>query len=477
MNEHEAEHVTNATTTSAEESNAAPAAPPAPVVPAPVAESSRIEAIDVLRGFALLGILVMNIRSFAYIAASYQNPTIIPGLIDGADGAWWFAAYVLYDLKMMALFSMLFGAGIALMSDRLKVKGGSAVSIHYRRMGWLLLIGLIHAYGIWMGDILVPYALCGMLVFWARNRSPMVLIPAGLLLILVVSLMSFATWFWVDWTLRSQEMTADEAIAWVEERVDEEGEPVDLEDDEAARFGQLAAVAEVVSMYREFLEPTEQDIAEETAAMRGSWLEARSHRAPEIAMYQIMGFLFFMLWRVAGLMLVGMGLYRLGVLTGARSTRFYAILAVVGFALGVPVLLFGWQANQARDWEAFYAITIGGQYNYLASLAVAAGWIGVINLLCRAPLTGWLIHALASVGRMALTNYLTQSIVCTFLFHGWGPTDWFGEFPVSRLMVVVGAIWLVQLVISPLWLASFRYGPAEWVWRSLTYWKPQPMRR
>ena len=143
----------------------------------PVVQTARIDSIDVLRGFALLGILLMNVQSFAMPQAAYFNPTAY-GDLEGANLDVWVAVRMLADQKFMTIFSMLFGAGIVLMAGRAEARGDGR-RVHYRRMGWLLVIGLLHAHLLWAGDILFLYAVCGMLVYPLRHQPPGRLIAMG----------------------------------------------------------------------------------------------------------------------------------------------------------------------------------------------------------------------------------------------------------------------------------------------------------
>src|SRR5580698_1598737 len=161
----------------------------------PVAEKERIVSIDVLRGFALLGILPMNIQYFSMIAAAYLTPTAYWDLT-GANYWVWLLSHVLADQKFMTIFSMLFGAGILLMTSRIEASGKPSAALHYRRMGWLILFGLAHAYLLWSGDILVAYGMCGLLVYLFRKLQPRTLLVLGLLTISVASasLASYGAW-------------------------------------------------------------------------------------------------------------------------------------------------------------------------------------------------------------------------------------------------------------------------------------------
>jgi uncharacterized protein len=179
-------------------------------------------------------------------------------------------------------------------------------------------------------------------------------------------------------------------------------------------------------------------------------------------------------WDATGMMLLGMSLMKLGVFSGGRSRRFYALMTVIGYSIGVPL-----NAHVAYDNIAHNFDVIRTMENYLVfdlgRLTVALGHIGVVMLVCQAGIWQWLTSRLAAVGQMALTNYVMQTLICTLLFYGHG-FGLFGRFERYQLYGIVAAIWILQLIVSPLWLRFFRFGPLEWAWRSLTYRQKQPMR-
>jgi uncharacterized protein len=409
--------------------SADPLPPPGPVTP-----RERIFTLDVLRGFGVLGILVMNVQFFAMIGAAYTIPTAY-GDLGGVNYAAWYLGALLADLKFMAIFSMLFGAGIVLTAERQQAAGRAPLPFHLRRMGVLLLFGVLHAYLLFPGDILYTYALVGLAVYLFRRLGPGVLLLLGLVVLGVGSGMKFSSYTSMS--------------SWSPE--------------------------ERAELTRE-LRPPPDKVAEEVAAYRSGWEGEFRLRCRAAWWVQTEEFFSFLAWRTGGLMLLGMALYKAGVLTGSRPRRTYRALAAVAVAVGLPVTAYGIHRNEASGWDPGYVLYAGSQYNYWASLLVALGWVGVVVLASRSARLGFLNGALAAVGRMALTNYLMQSLICTTIFHGHG-LGMFGRVErVGQLGIVVG-VWAVQLLLSPLWLRYFRFGPAEWLWRSLTYGKVQPMLR
>jgi len=175
-------------------------------------------------------------------------------------------------------------------------------------------------------------------------------------------------------------------------------------------------------------------------------------------------------------MVLGMALVRTGVLTGHRSTRFYAIAAAACYLIGLPMVILGIIDNEAHSFEPVRAALVGTPANAIGSLPVALGHAALLLLVVKLGALKLLRRALSAVGQMAFTNYLSQTIICTTLFYGYG-FGLYGKLDRPALLAIVIAIWALQLVWSPLWLARFRFGPAEWLWRSLTYFRLQPMRR
>ena len=399
----------------------------------PVVETARIDAIDVLRGFALFGILVMNVQSFAMPQAAYFNPTAY-GDLEGANLHVWLAGRMLADQKFMTIFSMLFGAGIVLMAGRAEARGGAG-RVHYRRMGWLLVIGLLHAHLLWFGDILFTYAVCGMVVYPLRHLSPGRLAALGATLLAVGSALSVGTGmslpYWPD-----DALAAFTSEAW---------------------------------------RPTPELIEAELAAYRGGWLEQQPGRSAGALVFQTFLLITWGFWRAGGLMLVGMALFKGDVFAARRSPRFYAKLIAAAVAVGLPLQAYGLSLDFARGWP-LWSFFIGMQFNYWPSIAVSLGYVGLVMLACRTAALGRLTRPFAAVGQTALTNYLLQTVLCTTIFYGHG-LGWFGSVDRVGQIGVVAGVWALQLVASPLWLRRFRFGPAEWAWRSLTYGARQPLRR
>jgi uncharacterized protein len=401
----------------------------------PVTASERIVAMDVLRGFSLLGILVMNIQSFSMPDAAYENPTAY-GDLTGANFWVWFLSHLFTDQKFVSIFSMLFGAGIVLMWHRVESAGGRPARIHYRRMGWMILFGLLHAHLLWAGDILYTYGMCGLFVYLFRRKSPRTLITFALVFAAVGSVVALAL-----------------GLLWVP----------------TWSAGTLAE-------FQEDWKPSQQTINEEITAFRGSWIEQMSARVPDALTMEMFLFPMFYGWKGASLMLLGMALF--------KSRAFHAewlrgrCLGLVGLGVfvGIPVIVFGVSQDLARNWDVRYSMFLGGQYNYWASYLVALGWVGLIMLWCKSRRLAALKARIAAVGRTAFSNYILQTVICTTIFYGHG-FGYFGRVERVGQILIVFAIYATQLAVAPLWLRHFQFGPLEWLWRRLTYGKPQAFLR
>jgi len=397
--------------------------------PGPTNPSKRIVSIDVLRGFALLGILVINVWFFSMPLAAVTDPTVFGGF-GGADYAAWLLGHVLFEQKFMTLFTLLFGAGIVLFTASKERRGQPVLRLHYRRTGLLILVGLGHAYLLWYGDILVAYGVCALVVVGARDWDPALQVRAGLALVSVPALLNFG-------------------------------------------LGLLTLLSSSGGgAIRRF---SEAEIRAEIDTYRGGWLEQMDHRVPTALEFQTSQFLLLTFWRVSGLMLVGMALYRWGVLSNDRSERFYRRLLAAGATLGLAAILAGVWFRTQYGWSSPGAVFFGMQFNYWGSLPLAGAYVAGVMLWCRHRVGGAVSGVLSAVGRTAFSNYLLQTVLATSVFYGHG-LGLFGSVSRFEQLGVVVLIWAIQVPLSVLWLRYFRFGPVEWVWRTLTYGQRQPLR-
>jgi len=400
-------------------------------MPAPVPTAERIQSLDVLRGFALLGILLLNILGFGLHSAGYFYPLIGIGETEFSrllNLSVWGGVSVLFEGAMRALFSLLFGAGVLLF-----LGGGREPSLHFKRNFWLLIFGVFNAYILlWNGDILITYAIAGMILFTLRNWSPRnLLIAAGVLILFLTVL------FWGQTFMLEEARTA--------------GDPA----------------------YEEFITdsvPSAESYQDELELRRDGYAGAFefNFEVKMVKTFFVMPLV--LIWDALAMMLIGMAFYKMNVLNASRSNRFYRLLMLSGFALGLSVNLWELQRAIVADFGAMESVAIMNWTYHFGRLGMAMGYLGLIMLMCKSGLWAALQRRLAAVGRMALTNYLSHSLICLFLFTGAG-LGLVGVFERWELYLVVFAIWAFQLWFSPWWLDRHRFGPVEWLWRTLTYGK------
>lgn len=412
---------------------------PAPVLP--VQQTERIQIVDILRGFALFGILFVNMTIFSHPIQAIVLPTD-PALPWHDRAAIWLI-HALGEGKFYALFSLLFGLGLFLQMERIEARGGRFVPLYARRLLVLLAIGLVHAFLIWMGDILIVYALLGFLLILFRKAKPRTLLIWVFVLIAPPLLFNAAITALVTWA-----STIPEAAPQLEQSFAQA---------EAEFATDLQRAAQVYASGN-FAEITAQRV--------------RDYFSMGLAGLGVMGF------NIMAMFLLGLYFGKREIFKNLEAHRaLFRRLLVIGLALGLTGnLLYATLimpiSRVYQTWPLFLATaaqTIGAPLLMLA-------YVSAFCLLALHPVWGRRISVLAPVGQMALTNYLTQSIVCTLIFYGYG-LGLFGQFGHAAGIGLTIVLYLLQIPISHWWMKRFYYGPAEWLWRSLTYLKPQPMKR
>ena len=398
--------------------------------------TDRILSLDVVRGFALLGILLINILAFGAISAMTLNPPL--GFSLTSDIWIWGAIELTAEGAMRALFSMLFGAGVLLFLERGEDRG----KLHFKRTFWLLIFGLINGYVLmWLGDILFTYALAGFILYFLRNMSAKGLAILSVVLFACLCAYSAALNLGLEFLRSAANQNAEAAAGWAE--------------------------------FYDVFAPSEAAKKAEIAQRTGSFLALMSWSATEYTIMLLTFIPMLLVWDALVFMCIGMALYRYQVLQGAHSDRFYLFTALAGFGVGLTINAYEIYLMIASDFDILETFPFFKPTYQLGRLGVALGWLGVLILAMRRFGIG---RKLAAVGRMALTNYLMQSLICLFIFSGIG-FGLLGELRRTELYIVVLLIWAFQLWLSPWWLARFRYGPAEWLWRALTYGKAPPFSR
>ena len=414
----------------------------------------RIESLDVLRGFALLGILLVNIVAFGLVSSAFLDPGIYLTPIGGIDYIVWAFIELSSEGAMRTLFSILFGAGVVLF-----VTGSTAKSgwLHYRRNFWLLVFGLINAYiFLWPGDILVTYALSGFVLWFVRNWKARSLLILATFLILIGSLQNFVMKSTLEIardaaeemkiSISKGEEFSEETAAWAQGWID-------YEEDNQAEIDNIP-----------------NEIKKRTSSYSSAY-EYNLEKANEMIYFVLPFFLFL---DALMMMVIGMALFKLGVLDGGRDIKFYIRMMCVGFLTGISinayeVLLITNSNMDIIETNPYFRFTY-----HFGRLFMGLGYLGLVILLIKIEKLESLRFRLACVGRMALTNYLMHSVIALFIFTGAG-LGLLGKFSWSQLYLFVLLIWVIQLYISPLWLKYFYFGPVEWLWRLLTYLKKPKM--
>ena len=374
----------------------------------PVTESSRITSLDLIRGVSVLAILLMNAVSVRYELAPYLNLSA-GGSETWLDWAIGIFGEIFVDQKFMALFSLLFGAGILLFIERAQQREGRPLLLNLWRNALLLGIGILHSI-LWNGDVLVAYAISAVFLIALWKLPGRTLIAVGG----VVFLISVPNFFLMQNIADNTDVSL--AGLWEPGKADTDGLP-------GAMFG-----------------------------------------------LTLLGYFA----RALGLILMGAGLYRLGFMQGSLPARIYRLTAVIGLGIGLPLAAVGVIVTGVNEYSREVAF-VGQIPNTLGTIPAALGFMSLIIMWNQNSGAGaWLKRRLLAVGRMALTNYLSQTVMGVMIL-----TVVLGGVDVNRsgILLFCLAVWLLQLWWSPVWLARFRFGPAEWLWRVATYRRGQPLRR
>lgn len=407
-----------------------------PTLLTPLQPGERIEVMDVLRGFALLGILLMNIEGF--VGPLWESVTGLNPELTGANRAVDWLIYVFVQGKFMTLFSLLFGMGFAVMLERAGARGDGGGKLYVRRLLALLGFGVAHALLLWAGDVLIAYALTGfvlLLLFRNVKASNLLIWAVSFAVVLVVMLLALGL------MMQLFAMTPEGKTMM------------------AAQAADSVAIVE----------------AERQAYGSGTFLQATGQRAKDtVAMLSalpVFGLIILVMF------LLGAWLVRAGVMrdTVAHAPLFRKML-LVGLLIGVPMMLFSAISMPTMETSEMSLRSMAWQSMALiAGILMSLGYAAAIVLAMHRPVWHRRLSLLAPAGRMALTNYLMQSLVCTLIFYGYG-LGFFEQLPRAWQPLFVIVLFAMQVAFSHWWLSRFRYGPMEWVWRWMTYGKRQPMR-
>jgi len=428
----------------------------------PVATADRIKTIDIIRGVALCGILLMNIPGFGISWSAFD--AVRRGPHNTADYYTDQTIAVFFEGTMRGLFSMLFGAGMILFTQNKTNRPGSATvgELYYRRLLWLTLFGVINAFlFLWIGDILFFYGLCGMVLYPFRKTAAKWLLLLGLALMAIGALRN--QWSYSE--TRDIRASYLKAIA-----AEKEGKKLTAEQEEAkAAWPQY-----------ERRVPPQGFINDHVSQMRSGYGTVFNHYLPWNSSGEAWGMNQWGVWDSVSMMLIGMALFGLGYFSNKRSTSTYLKGLILGYGIGIPIgyiIYHGFDLGTLNYGNYVDAFRVNHQVLYdVKRIFLCLGHASLIMLVFRSRIVPWLMKALANVGQMAFTNYLMQSIICTLFFYGYG-LGYYNKLKLHELYYVVFSVWIFQLIVSSIWLRYFTFGPFEWLWRSLTYWERQPMRK
>ena len=423
----------------------------------PVAQKDRIILLDSLRGFAILGILLMNIPSFGLPAIS-GDPSVLGET--GINYYSWFLVDWAFDGTQRALFSMLFGAGIILFirNKEKNLVGMLPADYFFRRQLWLMLFSLIDVFILlWYGDILLDYACLGMLLFVFRGWSPKALLMAAGVCFLFM-------------------LARENRELYLDKRIIAKGESIATLDTSANKLTLLQK--EQLSSYEDFRNrntPEAKKLRMEKTLLKNKGdhetiYEYRTNRY----ISDLSTYLFLYVWDVLLFMFIGMAFFKMGILTGQAPVGLYVVFLIIGLGLGLTLSYFRLQPEIQSQFNRFeYVKSVNFEYYELSRTLRALGFFGLIMLLYKSGWFRWLFALVRPAGQMAFTNYLMQSLLCGFFFYGIG-LNMYGQLERYQIYLVVAAVWIIQIMYSHIWLRYFLFGPFEWLWRTLTYWKTQP---
>jgi uncharacterized protein len=429
----------------------------------PVSDKKRIEILDILRGIALLGILLMNIPYFATDYLSVSDLRIRDEL-SGINYYTWWIVNGFFEGTMRALFSMLFGAGVLLLLSRIEKKQAtiSGADIHYRRMIWLIIFGMVHAYLLqWPGDILYLYGLVGLFLFPIRHWKPKHLLIASIILGVLLTISGI-------FMVQGEHQSHNKGIEL--SSMVESGEELDEKQQtklDAWEEKQLSGSLDSMRIKADQI----------TEAMRGNWFSSIAVTAKASFKFETTKAYTMLFWDGLLGMLMGMFLFKTGWLLGQYPRRKYLFLMLAVYTPGLVLSYLHLNAIVSSGFDfSNYANYMPVMPYHIRRILMAIGHMSLIMLVWKSGLFGILFTALARVGRMAFSNYIGQTLICTTIFYGFG-FGLFGKLERYEWYMVVAGVWIFQIIFSTIWLQYFQYGPLEWVWRRLTYWQKIPIRR
>ncbi len=427
----------------------------------------RIFTLDVIRGFALLGILLMNITD-AGLSSLYNNGAIHFFSINEPDYYTWFIGDIFINGKMRCLFSILFGAGVILFTSK-QTERISITAAYYRRTLWLMVFGLADIFLVmWTGDILFIYSLAALLIFFFRKLKPLYLMLGAGLIILAMAWGSNLKFAGLK-DKREQFLIAEQTL--------KEGKKLSPELD-SARGGWIKTQKNFYPFTAEMKLQISEFITEEIVAKQGGFTETFIEQDAETAAEVLHAEFYYDVLESISAMLIGMALFKMGFLTGQYSVKKYLLIALSCLVVAFPIayaITHGPRSHSAQNYPNYvdrFAFDLAA-LDQIPRVLLSVCYAALLIIFCKLQWFKLITKTLSAVGRMAFTNYMLQNIFFTLMFYGF-TLNKFMAFTRIELYYIVAIIWLLQALFSLWWLKRYNMGPLEWLWRSLTYWKMLP---
>lgn len=428
-----------------------------------VSINNRNYNLDVMRGVAVLGILLMNIAVFAgneFLIVwndAIQHKFTLNGFIFNS-------ANVVLNGKMRGLFTLLFGAGLMLFISNKKDNSIQVADAYFRRMMWLLVFGLIDAYLLlWEGDILYEYALCGIFLYAFRNLRVRYM--------LAVAFVCLGIFTFLNNRMYVQNRDKSQVYLQTSELL-KKGKTL-TEEQKKTREEFQDILGYHIPLSKKTIDEFRKETAENLTAFRSGYVEIFEKRSENVYENQTDGF-YTGFFESFGMILLGMALYKLNFFSYGFKLNTYRLITFIGIPVGWALMIFSVKVQAKTVEELWYSFSwrpcSALCFELPSRVLLTVSYAAALMLVCKVSFMRFVLNLIANTGRMAFTNYIMQTLLCSFYFYGFG-LGHYGEYDATGLFIIVCCIWILQITYSNLWLHYFKMGPLEWLWKRLTYGK------
>ncbi len=430
---------------------------------ASVQPNNRNYAMDVMRGIAVLGILLMNITAFAgneFLITwndAIRHQFTLNGFIFNS-------ANVVLNGKMRGLFTLLFGAGLILFIRNKHDNSIKVADAYFRRMIWMLLFGLIDAYLLlWTGDILYEYALCGLLLFAFRNMRVRYMLCISFLFLAIFTFKSSMHY----------SANKEKSVVYTQTtKLLKEGKKL-TEEQKKTREEFQDILDHHIPFPKKTIDELVKDITEENNIHRSGYSTIFEDHFGDIYKGQSKGF-YKGFYESFAMILLGMALFKLGFFEYRLKLNTYRFLTFIGIPLGWALMIFSMKVQAKTVEELWYTYSwrpcSALCFEMPARVLLTVSYAATFMLFCKVNFMKPFLNLFSNTGRMAFTNYIMQTVLCSLYFFGFG-LGHYGEYDATGMFIFVCCIWLLQITYSNIWMHYFNMGPLEWVWKRLTYGK------